>query len=156
MINAKVKGLEGLEKALLGLSKEYDNPKYALQAMRPAMKAAGNVIADEIEATTPVDEGDLKRSTGIKIKKTNSKDKRSLGDDAVIHVEAGWMWPTDESLWFQSLAVEFGTSNTPAQPTLLPALERKSTTATDTFIEVLVPSIEKKAKSLEKKFNKVK
>ncbi len=152
----KVNGLKELEKSLLDLGKTYGDPKYALQALRPALKKAAEPIEETIKFNTPVDEGTLRDSTQTRIMKTNKRAKNKLGEDAVIHAEIGWHWKGDKRLWRQSLAVEFGNSKTAAQPVLYPALQQNAGNALNIFKSELATSIKKKAQSLAKKFGKKK
>lgn len=60
------------------------------------------IIEGEADARVPVDEGDMKRSLG-----TNIREDRLQGDVGYGDFKARW--------------VEFGTNDTPAQPSLTPA-----------------------------------
>ena len=66
-ITAKVDGLKGLEKSLLDLAKEYGDFKFALQAIRPAIKDALKPLVPEIKGKTPVHSGKLRDSTKLQI-----------------------------------------------------------------------------------------
>lgn len=151
MVKMKLTGMKELERALLDLGKEYGDPKYALQAMRPAMKKAVEPLVDNIKANTPVDDGDLRDSSKFKIRKANTKDKDVFGQDSIIVAEAGWIWAAGKGTYAKALAVEYGTSNKKAQPVLRRALEANAGSMISTFKEELAKSIKKKAKQLAKK-----
>ena len=151
--NVRVEGLKQLERNLSELGRTYGDPKYALQAIRPAIRAALLPIRDRIKQNTPVDTGGLKASTNLRITKATNKLKRNrnVGQDAVIVGQVGWFWRSPNSLWRQALSVEFGNATTKAQSTLRPALERNFSRIVATFRDTLGPAIEKKARQLAKK-----
>ena len=79
VIKGEVKGLKGLEKSLLALAKTYGNPKYALQAIRPAIRKALMPIFELIKRTTPVDTGRLRDSTKLAIRRPKAIEKKNPG-----------------------------------------------------------------------------
>ena len=150
-INFKVEGLKQAERNLRELAKTFGDPKYALQAIRPAIRKALLPLKKQIEGDTPVLSGKLKSSVAIKITKPNKREKQKLGSDAVIFGKVGWFWKAPETYWRRGLAVEFGTKNKQATPVLVPALEQNIQQMINTFKSTLGPAIEKKAKALNKK-----
>ncbi len=152
----KVEGLKELEKALRELGKEFGNPKYAVQAMRPAVKAAMKPVEEKIEENTPVDSGGLKESVTTKIGKATRKLKKSehVNEDAIIVGRSGWFWSSEQSLYNQALAVEFGNERVSAQSPLRNAFDEENTAMLQRFKNSLGPAIEKKGKALNKKRNK--
>ena len=150
----EVKGLKELEWALIALQKEYGG-KAAVQAMRPAVKAALKPVEAKVKGRTPVDSGDLRDSTSLKIGAVTKKMKHSnhYNSTTVIAGRAGWFW-RKPSLWHQALAVEFGTRNTPATHTLEQVFDSEVRGMTKRFKDTLGPAIEKKAKQLAKKAKK--
>ena len=151
----KVEGLKDLEKALRELGKEFGNPKYAVQAMRPAVKAAMNV-EEKIEENTPIDSGGLKESVTTKIGKATKKIKKSnhFNDNTIIVGRSGYFWKKGESRWNQALAVEFGNEKTSASAPLRNAFDEEHAGMLQRFKDTLGPAIEKKGKSLNKKRGK--
>ena len=151
----KVEGLRDLEKSLRGLQKEYGG-KAATQAMRPAVKAAMTPIEDTVRNNTPVDTGSLRDSTKTKIGKPTKKMLSSAhyNSTTIIYGQVGWFW-RGQSLWYKSLAVEYGTRNTPAKFILRSAMDTHHQGMINRFKDTLAPSIEKKAKQLAKKRSKV-
>jgi hypothetical protein len=150
-IKMKMAGLKALEGSLRDLQKEYGG-KAALQAMRPAMKAAIDPLKAPIQSNTPVDSGGLKESVKVKIGKPSNKMVKTehYNKNTVIYGQVGWFW-SKPSLWFQAVSVEYGNVNIPAHRPLSNALESGASRALQRFKDKLGPSIEKKAKSLAKK-----
>ncbi|WP_069299893.1 hypothetical protein [Neptunicoccus sediminis] len=155
MTKTEVKGLKDLEKALLELGKEYGNPKYAVQAMRPAIKAAMNGVDSDIEQNTPVDTGELKETVKTKIGKPSRKMLKSkhFSQTTIIAGRTGYFWKGG-SFWFQALSVEFGNDKTPTFAPLRTAFDTNHSGMLDRFKDTLGPAIEKKAKALNKKRGK--
>ena len=150
----KVTGLKELEKNLLALQKEYGG-KAAPQAMRPAVKAAITPLKTSVMQDTPVDEGALRDSTAVKIGKPTKKMSHGghYNNSTILAGRVGWFW-SSPSLWNQSLAVEFGTKNQPAQHVLEGVFDREASGMLKRFKDTLGPAIEKKATALNKKRNK--
>lgn len=150
----KVTGLKELEKNLRALQKEYGG-KAAPQAMRPAIKAAITPLKDSVIQDTPVDEGALRDSTAVKIGKPTRKMQHGghYNNTTILVGRVGWFW-SGPSLWNQSLAVEFGTKEQPAQHVLEGVFDREAKGMANRFKSALGPAIEKKAKALNKKRNK--
>ena len=154
-IKMNVKGMRELEGALIALQKEYGG-KAATQAMRPAMKAAMAPLVSDVAGGTPVDSGDLRDSTKVKIGKPTKKMVSSsahYNSTTIIYGQVGWYW-SGKSLWTQALAVEFGTQELPANEVLRGTFDRENAGMVQRFKDTLGPSIEKKAKSLAKKRTK--
>tara|TARA_R110000787_G_scaffold2708_7_gene10488 strand:- start:866 stop:1348 length:483 start_codon:yes stop_codon:yes gene_type:complete len=151
-IKGNITGLKDLEKALLALNKEYSG-KAAAQALRPAIKAAVAPLETPIRNATPIDSGDLRDSTKVKVGKPNKKMASSeyYTKDTVIYGQVGWFWKGSPSLWHQALAVEFGTRDNPAQSILRDTFDANSDEMLNKFKSTLGPAIEKKAKALAKK-----
>ena len=151
----KVEGLKDLEASLRELGKEYGNPKYAVQAMRPAVRAAMEGVDDKIEQATPVDTGGLKDSTNVKIGKATKKILKSkhFNPNTIIVGRAGYFWK-DKSLWNQALAVEFGNEKKVANSPLRNTMTAEHQGMLKRFKETLGPAIEKKGKALNKKRGK--
>ena len=152
----KVEGLKDLEKALRELGKEFGNPKYAVQAMRPAMKAAMKPVEERIEQNTPIDSGGLKESVTTKIGKATKKIKKSnhFNETTIIVGRSGYFWKKGESRWNQALAVEFGNEKVSGSAPLRNAFDEEHAGMLQRFKDTLGPAIEKKGKSLNKKRGK--
>ena len=150
----EVRGLKELERSLIALQKEYGG-KAATQAMRPAVKAAMKPLENKIKQETPVDTGELRDSTKLKIGAVTKKMKVSAhyNSTTVIAGRVGWFW-SKPSLWHQALAVEYGTQKTPANHTLERVFDEEAVGMTKRFKDTLGPAIEKKAQSLAKKRSK--
>jgi hypothetical protein len=148
----KMEGLAELEQNLLALADEY-GPKQGVSALRPAVKAATAPLESAIKSSTPQDSGHLAGSTKTRIGKPNKKMLTSehYNKDMVLAARTGWTWDGDRSLWNQSLAVEFGTSEMSGSATLRTALDTQVNGMLSAFEDTLVPAIEKKARALYKK-----
>ena len=150
-IKMRMTGLKELEGSLRALQKEYGG-KAAAQAMRPAMKAAIDPLKSAVQSNTPVDTGGLQESVKVKIGKPSNKMVKTehYNKNTVIYGQVGWFW-SKPSLWFQALAVEYGSRGVSGKRVLSNAIEGGASGALQRFKDKLGPSIEKKAKSLAKK-----
>lgn len=150
-IKIEVKGLREMERALLALQKEYTG-KAAVQAMRPAVKAAMAPLEAKVSEGTPKDKGTLRESVAVKVGKPTRRMLYSqhYNSTTILAGRVGWFW-TGRSLWTQALAVEFGTRETPANHTLEKVFDNEVDGMLYRFKTTLGPAIEKKAKSLAKK-----
>ena len=153
-IKGSIRGLEDLESSLRALQKEYGG-KAAMQAMRPAIKAAISPLVSDVSGDTPVDSGDLRESVKIKMGKPTKKMGSSdhYNPSTIIYGQVGWFW-RDRSLWYQALAVEYGSRAEPPKAVLRNIFDREKASMLGRFSDTLGPSIEKKAKSLAKKRSK--
>jgi HK97 gp10 family phage protein len=150
-----VKGLKELEKNLLEIANEY-GPKHGVAAMRPAVKAATEVLQNDIESNTPKDSGALASTTKAKVAKP-SKKVMAMGDfsaDTILVGRAGWFWKGKPSFWNQALAVEFGTDDMPASSPLRNSFDKNFNEVIRVFSDKLGKSIEKKATALHNKKSK--
>lgn len=156
----RVEGLKDLEKALRGLQIEYGG-KAAVQAMRPAVKAAMLPMVSVVKSATPVDTNDLASSTKIKIGKPTRRMVKSrhysssaYTSNVVIYGQVGWFFPKDRKFHLKAVAVEYGTRDTPASFALRGAIEGSEAAIANRFKNALGPAIEKKAAAAAKKRNK--
>ena len=145
---ATVSGLRELERNLLELADQY-GPRNAVTALRVPMRRSLRVVADHIRANTPVDSGDLRDSTGIRVNMATSRLRRSrfVGRNAVLVGRVGWQW-TVPSLWYQALSVEYGNRVTIARPVIRPALSVLADEAINNFAPALATNIEATARRL--------
>jgi len=151
----RVEGLRDLERALSRIQKEYGG-NTAVQAMRPAIKAAMNPLVGVVQAATPELTGDLQGSTRLKIGKPTRKMvsvSEHYSSKTVAYGQVGWFW-RGRSMWYQALAVEYGTQSQPANYALRGAIEGRTRAIINRFKNTLGPSIEKKAAAAARKRNK--
>lgn len=155
MIKVEMKGLKEAEKNLRELAKEFE-PKNAVQAMRPAMKAGLEGVEDKLADATPVDSGGLKSTIDTKIKKPSKKDLKSkhTPQNAVIIGRVGYMWKGNPSYWNQALAVEFGNEKITGSAPIRTTFDTEVDQMLKRFKDALGPAIEKKIKQLYKKRGK--
>tara|TARA_R110000803_G_scaffold130933_2_gene198170 strand:- start:443 stop:934 length:492 start_codon:yes stop_codon:yes gene_type:complete len=156
----KVEGLRDLEKALVRLQKEYGG-NTAVQALRPAVKAAMGPLVATVKMATPVDTGDLSNSVKLKTGKPTKKMLRSshyynsaYKSNVVIYGQVGWFFPKGRENHLKAVAVEYGTRNVPASFALRGALEGNETAIINRFKNTLGPAIEKKAAAAARKRNR--
>ena len=156
----KVEGLRDLEKALVRLQKEYGG-NAAVQALRPAVKAAMGPLVSDVKMSTPVDTGDLSNSVKLKTGKPTKKMLRSnhyynsaYKSNVVIYGQVGWFFPKGRENHLKAVAVEYGTRNVPASFALRGALEGNETAMINRFKNTLGPAIEKKAAAAARKRNR--
>ena len=156
----KVEGLRDLEKALVRLQKEYGG-NAAVQALRPAVKAAMGPLVSDVKMATPVDTGDLSNSVKLKTGKPTKKMLRSrhyynsaYKGNVVIYGQVGWFFPRGRGNHLKAVAVEYGTRDVPASFALRGALEGSETAIINRFKNTLGPAIEKKAAAAARKRNR--
>ena len=116
-------GFDQLERDWLQLAQDL-GPRRARTVANIPIRNALRPVRAVIEANTPVDSGGLRDSINQNQRIATRAELRSgtftRNDVAVGRV--GWFW-RGESLWFQALAVEYGTRFTQPQRVLRAALE---------------------------------
>lgn len=151
-VTVKLDGVDELNKALANAAK-----KIRTGAVRGALRKAGQVISKEAKLSAPVlsaptrnrKAGTVKRNIAVR----NSKFARQAGNEGVfIGVrplrgsrqkklgKAGAKNPNDPFYW---RFLEFGTKKLTARPFLRTAAESKGSQAIKTFMDSVIPQIEK-------------
>ena len=151
-VTVKLEGVDALIKALAEATKQIRT-----KAVRAALRKAGQVISKEAKQAAPVLSAPTKTRKPGTVKKAiavrASKFARQAGNEGVfINVrplrgsrqktlgKAGAKNPNDPFYWrFQ----EFGTVKMKARPFLSPAAESKGNEAIKTFMDSVIPQIEK-------------
>ena len=151
-VTVKLEGVDALNKALAEATKQIRT-----KAVRSALRKAGQVISKEAKQAAPVLSAPTKTRKPGTVKKAiavrASKFARQAGNEGVfINVrplrgsrqktlgKAGAKNPNDPFYWrFQ----EFGTTKMKARPFLSPAAESKGNEAIKTFMDSVIPQIEK-------------
>ena len=151
-VTVKLEGVDALNKALAEATKQIRT-----KAVRSALRKAGQVISKEAKQAAPVLSAPTKTRKPGTVKKAiavrASKFARQAGNEGVfINVrplrgsrqktlgKAGAKNPNDPFYWrFQ----EFGTVKMKARPFLSPAAESKGNEAIKTFMDSVIPQIEK-------------
>ena len=122
-VSGKIEGLEELAKNSKKLSKSFDK-----NVLRAGLRGAIKPVERRAKAHVPQDEGDLHSAIKSRARVYgNGRGSATVGYDRDIADYGG--------------QVEVGTSDTPAQPFLRPALEESEQDATDAFITALNASI---------------
>lgn len=148
----KLEGIEELKRSLAGATS-----KIRTKAVRGALRKAGQVISKEAKQNAPVlsaptktrKPGTVKQAIAVR----NSKFARQAGNEGVfVGVrplrgsrqkklgKAGAKNPNDPFYW---RFVEFGTKKMKARPYLSPAADNKGNEAIKTFMDSVIPQIEK-------------
>ena len=151
-VTVKLEGVDALNKALAEATKQIRT-----KAVRSALRKAGQVISKEAKQAAPVLSAPTKTRKPGTVKKAiavrASKFARQAGNEGVfINVrplrgsrqkalgKAGAKNPNDPFYWrFQ----EFGTVKMKARPFLSPSAESKGNEAIKTFMDSVIPQIEK-------------
>ena len=151
-VTVKLEGVDALIKALAEATKQIRT-----KAVRAALRKAGQVISKEAKQAAPVLSAPTKTRKPGTVKKAiavrASKFARQAGNEGVfINVrplrgsrqktlgKAGAKNPNDPFYWrFQ----EFGTVKMKARPFLSPSAESKGNEAIKTFMDSVIPQIEK-------------
>ena len=151
-VTVKLEGVDALNKALAEATKQIRT-----KAVRSALRKAGQVISKEAKQAAPVLSAPTKTRKPGTVKKAiavrASKFARQAGNEGVfINVrplrgsrqktlgKAGAKNPNDPFYW---RFVEFGTVKMKARPFLSPAAESKGNEAIKTFMDSVIPQIEK-------------
>lgn len=151
-VTVKLEGVDALNKALAEATKQIRT-----KAVRAALRKAGQVISKEAKQAAPVLSAPTKTRKPGTVKKAiavrASKFARQDGNEGVfINVrplrgsrqktlgKAGAKNPNDPFYW---RFVEFGTVKMKARPFLSPAAESKGNEAIKTFMDSVIPQIEK-------------
>lgn len=115
MIEIKIEGMEGLQKAFAVLPKELH-----AKALKPAVSAAAAVVRKQAKANAPVDEGTLRKA----IYQTRSRSESgTFQETAIVGVRFGRKYRRrGQDAWYWRF-LEFGTVKMPARPFLRPAFE---------------------------------
>lgn len=148
----KLEGIDELKRALADASKQIRT-----KAVRGALRKAGQVISKAAKQAAPVlsaptrtrNPGTVKKAIAVR----NSKFARQAGDEGVfIGVrplrgsrqkklgKAGAKNPNDPFYW---RFLEFGTKKMKARPFLRPASDSQGETAIKTFMDSVIPQIDK-------------
>jgi hypothetical protein len=147
----EVKGLRELERALLGLQKEYGG-KSGAQALRPAVVAAIKPLKARVQDNTPVDEGwllkSVKQSVGKPTRDMMSRTPAFYNGTTVLAGRVGYF---GNNVWKRAVHMEYGTVDVPAKHTLEQVFDSESHGMIIRFSKTLGPAIEKKAKALNRK-----
>lgn len=115
MVKMKVRGMEGLSRAILALP-----IRMRRKAVRPALQSAASIVRREIIQNAPVDTGVLKRSIRQKFKR------------ATRFEEAVMVGVSQRAYYWKFL--EFGTDRMAARPFIRPAFDRTSKETLTEFI----------------------
>ena len=151
-VTVKLEGVDALNKALADATKQIRT-----KAVRSALRKAGQVISKEAKQAAPVLSAPTKTRKPGTVKKAiavrASKFARQAGNEGVfINVrplrgsrqktlgKAGAKNPNDPFYW---RFLEFGTVKMKARPFLSPAAESKGNEAIKTFMNSVIPQIEK-------------
>lgn len=151
-VTVKLEGVDALNKALAEATKQIRT-----KAVRSALRKAGQVISKEAKQAAPVLSAPTKTRKPGTVKKAiavrASKFARQAGNEGVfINVrplrgsrqktlgKAGAKNPNDPFYW---RFLEFGTAKMKARPFLSPAAESKGNEAIKTFMDSVIPQIEK-------------
>ena len=151
-VTVKLEGVDELKRALADATKQIRT-----KAVRGALRKAGQVISKEAKQAAPVISAPTKTRKPGTVKKAiavrNSKFARQAGDEGVfVGVrplrgarqkklgKAGAKNPNDPFYW---RFIEFGTKKMKARPFLSPSAESKGNEAIKTFMDSVIPQIEK-------------
>ena len=151
-VTVKLEGVDAQNKALAEATKQIRT-----KAVRAALRKAGQVISKEAKQAAPVLSAPTKTRKPGTVKKAiavrASKFARQAGNEGVfINVrplrgsrqktlgKAGAKNPNDPFYW---RFLEFGTKKMKARPFLSPAADSKGNEAIKTFMDSVIPQIEK-------------
>jgi len=133
--NVNVSGLKELNRTLEQLPRKLQD-----QAVKNAMAAGARKIRDEAKNLVPVRTGTLKENIVVSRTVKKGGKRRSLKGSVVIGIK-------DEARFYAHL-IEFGTSQTSAQPFLRPAFDAKHDEALQVIGKKIGDQVEKKARKL--------
>lgn len=144
----RVEGLQKLERDWIRLANDL-GPTRARTVANIPLRNALRPVEDEIRANTPVDTGGLSQSiaTRARIPTRAEVSQGTLTRDDVAVARTGWFW-RGTSLWFQALAIEYGTAQVAPQMVIRDALRNNVREVTDILARELGERIEQRARRL--------
>ena len=144
-VTVRIEGLRQLERNWIRLSNEL-GPRRARSVANVPIRRALQPVRDQIQRDTPVDTGDLRDSVNLNSGAARRTEQRSgtFGPNVVAVGRTGWFW-RGRSLWFQALAVEYGTRYTEPRSVLRNALEQNVNNVLRIFANEFGPRIEQRA-----------
>lgn len=125
--SVRVDGLRQLERNWLRLSRDVGIRSARNIANVPLRNALRDQVEPTIRANTPVDSGALRDSINTTLGRGPRRSEISSGTfsrNVVSRALTGWHW-RGTSLWFESLAVEYGTRYQTGQSVLRNALQSR-------------------------------
>jgi len=134
-ITFNIEGAKEMERVL-----DLLGPQIARSLGQAAARAGAKIIVEEAKRLVPVQTGDLKESIVIK-----ALPNRARGEDQA-GVLIGFEKPTSRIAHL----VEFGTSNSAAQPFMRPAMDGKAPDALDAMGKSMAAGIKREANKLSK------
>ena len=140
-----VRGVAELERAWLRLADDL-GPRRARTVANIPIRRALAPVRNQIERETPIDTGELRDSINTNAGTARRTEQRSgtFGPNVVAVGRTGWFW-RGRSLWFQALAVEYGTRYTEPRSVLRNALEQNVNNVLRIFANEFGPRIEQRA-----------
>jgi len=143
----RVDGLRQLERNWLTLARDL-GPQRARTVANQPLRRALQPVEDEIRRNTPVDSGGLQRSVRTNAGRARrSEVGRAFTNNDVAVGRTGWFWQ-GRSLWFQALAVEYGTRHQAPLSILRNALSNNAQRAIQIFAREMGSRIERRASQL--------
>lgn len=146
----RVEGLRQLERNWLRLGNDVGFRSARNLANVPLRNALRDQVEPVIRNNTPVDSGGLRESINTPLGRGPRRSEISSGTfnrNVVVRAETGWFW-RGRSLWFQSLAVEFGTRFQAPQSVLRNALQSRVTSTINQFSTEFGSRLENRASQL--------
>ena len=133
-VKFEIKGVKEIERILKELG-----PQVASKVGDQSLRAAGKIVADEAKRLVPRRTGALRDSIVVRVER-----KRKNADERLAQVT--FEKPTSR----RAHLIEFGTSDTPAQPFLRPAADSRAKDAFAAFGKVMARGLAREAKKLAK------
>ena len=133
--SVRVEGVRQLERNWLRLANDVGFRSARNIANVPLRNALRDQVEPVIRANTPVDRGELRDSINTPLGRGPRRQEIASGTfsrNVVVRAETGWFW-RGRSLWFQSLAVEYGTRLQAPQNVLRNALQSRVTSVLNQF-----------------------
>ena len=143
-----VRGVAQLERDWLALADDL-GPRRARSVANTPIRRALAPVRQQIETNTPVDTGTLRNSINTNAGSARRAELRSgvFGPNVVAVGRTGWFW-RGTSLWFQALAVEYGTRTLQPQSVLRDALRNNVDEVLAIFAREMGTRIEQRAERL--------
>ena len=145
--SVRVEGLQQLERNWLRLSRDVGVRSARNIANVPLRNALRDQVEPIIRTNTPVDTGGLRDSIRTTLGRGPRRSEIASGTfdrNVVVRSLTGWHWQ-GTSLWFQALAVEYGTRYQVGQSVLRSALQTRTTGVVNQFAAEFGRRIEQRA-----------
>lgn len=149
--SVRVEGLIELSAIFNQLGEELGFSRVRSIPRIPLRNAMRDIVEPVIVANTPIDTGRLRDSVQTTVRNTRNSEVFSgtFDRNTLVRAVTGWTWQ-GQSLWFQALAVEYGTRYQAPQAILRNALQNNVSRVVQRFSQLFGPRLERRAEQIRR------